>query len=260
VFNFTGTAPIGEFQLSDDGKPNPPGQMTFDALPAGTYVVSEAQLNPNARLAPQFVWTLTDLVCNPSASVVVNGNAVTINLREGEAVTCTFQNTRKDVPDPPDPPVPPDPPTPPPPAPPEPPTPDVTPSALAQLEVEKSVPATARVGQRVPFELTVTNLGPVSAEGVRLRDLPPGAITLNDLRANAKPSQQGGGKATWKIGTLAPGQSRTISGSVVIRSGTPGNKHNTVLASANNAKTVHAYSDTRLRVAAQVRVIPPVTG
>ena len=40
----------------------------------------------------------------------------------------------------------------------------------------------------------------------------------------------------------------------------PGKKHNTVLASANNAETVTDYADTRLRVLAQRRVIPPVTG
>jgi uncharacterized repeat protein (TIGR01451 family) len=260
VFNFTGTAPIGEFALSDDGKPSPPTQRTFDSLPAGTYVVSEAQQNPNVRLAPAAKWTLTDLSCNKSSSVVVNGPEVTINLREGEAVTCVFQNTRGDEPDPPDPPVPPDPPKPPPPAPPTPPTPTPAPAPTTQLEVEKTAPATARVGQRVPFSLTVTNVGPIAAENVHLRDLPPGAIVLTDLRTSRKPYQAGGGKATWSLGALQPGGSRTISGSVVIRSGTPGNKHNTALASADNAKTVHAYADTRLRVLAQVRVIPPVTG
>jgi hypothetical protein len=82
---------------------------------------------------------------------------------------------------------------------------------------------------------------------------------LTGLRASARPSQRGSGKATWNIRTLQPGQSRTIRGTVVITSGTPGNKHNTVLASATNARTVHDYTDTRLRVP-QRRILPPVTG
>jgi uncharacterized repeat protein (TIGR01451 family) len=251
VFNFTGTDPIGAFKLSDDGKSskvNPPSRMTFDGLLAGSYTVSE-----KATVG----WRLTDLSCNRKSSSVVKGRQVTIDLRAGEVVTCRFQNTRNDKPDPPTPPDPPDPPTPPPPTPPTP-TPDVTPSATAQLEVTKTAPASARVGERVAFSLTVTNVGPTPAENVRLRDLPPGAIALTDLRASAKPSQRGGGKTTWNVGTLQPGESRTISGTVAIRSGTPGSKHNTVIASADNAKSVSDYSDTVL--VAQRRVIPPVTG
>jgi uncharacterized repeat protein (TIGR01451 family) len=249
VFNFTGTAPIGEFSLSDDGKStrtNPPRQRTFQKLPAGSYTVTER---------PAVGWRLTSLKCNSNASVVVDGREVAINLRAGEAVICSFQNTRNNRPDPPEPPNPPNPPDPPDPTPPTP-TPDVTPAT--QLEVEKTAPATARVGQRVPFSLTVTNVGPVPAENVKLHDLPPGAMALGELRVNQKPARRGGGSTTWNVGTLQPGESRTITGSVVIRSGTPGNKHNTVLASADNAQTVHAYSDTRLRVLAQI--IPPVTG
>jgi uncharacterized repeat protein (TIGR01451 family) len=192
----------------------------------------------------------------------VDGAQVSIALAANEYVSCTFQNKRGDEP-PPDPPDPPDPPAPPPapPAPPAPPPAPPPPTPRTQLEVEKTAPATARVGQRIAFSLTVTNVGTVPAQNVLLRDIPPGAMALGGLRSSARARVQGG-KATWIIGTLAPGAtaSRTIRGTVRILSGTPGKKRNTVLASARNADTVHAIADTLLRVIAQRRIIPPVTG
>ncbi len=69
-----------------------------------------------------------------------------------------------------------------------------------------------------------------------------------------------GGSATWSVGTLAPGATRRIRGSVLLTSAAPGLKRNHVFATANNADTVNAFADTRVRVIAQRRVIPPVTG
>ncbi len=162
-------------------------------------------------------------------------------------MVCTFRNTRNDTPPPPTPrsagrwPAPPPPST--------------------QLEVEKTISPTARAAERISFSLTVTNVGPIPAENVQLRDVPPGSVVLRrgSLRSTSK-AQVAGGSATWNIGTLAPGASRTVSGSVVLASATPGNKRNWVFASATNAETVTAYADTRVRFIAQRRVIPPVTG
>jgi uncharacterized repeat protein (TIGR01451 family) len=259
VFKFSGTAPIGNFSLTDGG--DLPDQATFEGLAPGTYVVSETQQNPNIRIAPSEKWTLTEIVCSKDAKYVVDGAQVSIELAGNEYVSCTFQNKREDEPVPPDPPDPPAPPPPPPaPPPPAPPPPAPPPPApRTQLEVEKTAPATARVGQRVAFSLTVTNVGPVPARNVLLRDLPPGAIGLNGMRSSSR-ARRSGGKATWIIGTLAPGESRTITGTVRIVSGTPGKKQNTVVASANNADTVSDVADTLLRVIAQRRIIPPVTG
>ena len=69
VFNFTGTAPIGDFALSDDGKPSP-HQETSTSSRAGTYVVSEALQNRTGRVAPVGKWTLTAIVCNDESAVV----------------------------------------------------------------------------------------------------------------------------------------------------------------------------------------------
>jgi uncharacterized repeat protein (TIGR01451 family) len=259
VFKFSGTAPIGNFSLTDGG--DLPDQVEFEGLAPGTYVVSETQQNPNIRIAPSEKWTLADIVCSKGAEYVVDGAQVSIQLAGNEYVSCTFQNKRGDEPppEPPDPPAPPPPPPPAPPLPPPLPVPDVIDPPRTVLEVEKTAPATARVGQRVAFSLTVTNVGTVPAGNVLLRDLPPGAIGLGGMRSSSR-ARTSGGKVTWIIGTLAPGASRTIAGTVRIVSGTPGKKHNTVLASANNADTVSAYADTSLRVLAQRRIIPPVTG
>ena len=221
IFRFTGTPPINEFTLSDDNNPSPPTEKTFTGLVPGTYVVSEAQQNPALRLAPGQRWELTGIVCSEGAQYVVEGAQVSINLAAGQAVSCTFQNTRGNEPEPPDP-QPPDPPDPPPIVPPPlPPPPPPTPEPpRAQLQVEKTAPVTARVGQRVRFSLTVTNVGAVPAEGVRMADVPPAAMTLGGLRASSRPRLRGRA-AIWRIGTLAPGASRTIRGSVRITKGAP---------------------------------------
>ena len=114
---------------------------------------------------------------------------------------------------------------------------------------------TARVGQRVQFRLTVTNTGPVAAREVQVADVPPAAIALASFRSSER-SRVVRGNALWNLGTLEPGASRTITGSVRIRSGTPGRKRNHVLASAANAKVVDDLADTRLRA----RRAPAVTG
>ena len=52
--------------------------------------------------------------------------------------------------------------------------------------------------------------------------------------------------AIWHLGTLAPGASRTVRGTVRVKAGTPGLKRNLVFATAANAFLVHDRADTRL--------------
>jgi uncharacterized repeat protein (TIGR01451 family) len=176
-------------------------------------------------------------------------------------VSCTFQNMRGDEP-PPEPPTPPDPPpTPLPPLPPEPVPPDTGGEgsqidSATQLRVVKTATRIARVGRRIRFTLTVTNTGPVAARGVRLADVPPAALALASFRPSVR-ARVVRGNPTWRLGTLAPGASRTIRGSVRITGGTAGRKRNRVLATAINAQLVADRADTRLL--AQRRA-PDVTG
>jgi uncharacterized repeat protein (TIGR01451 family) len=258
VFNFTGG--LGEFALSDDDVPEPPTFKDF-TVPPGTYVVRETPQDSRLRLAPRATWTLVGITCSNPA-FPVDGPQVAITVGPGEGVSCTFQNKRGDEPPPEPPDPPPPPPDPPPPVPPQPPvTPQPpTPPPSTQLEVEKTAPRVARVGQRVPFRLTVTNVGTVAATNVRLADVPPAALTLASLKGTTARVVRG--NAIWRLGTLAPGEKRTVRGSVRIKAGTPGLKRNLVLATAVNAQLVSDRADTRLLgqgVRGQRRV-SPVTG
>jgi uncharacterized repeat protein (TIGR01451 family) len=271
VFNFTATPPlgdVGEFRLSDNNVPEPPTSRTFTVQAPGTYVVSEAQQDSRLRLAPSATWTLTAITCSTGSTAVVTIPQVSIMVAPGDEVSCKFTNARGDEPPPPPPdppPPPPEPPPPPPPAPPapppppgppEPPPPPTSPPST-QLRVVKTMPRVARVGRRIRFRLTVTNVGSVTARRVRIADIPPGAVALAALRSNTR-ARVLGGNAIWRLGRLAPGASRTIRGSVRIRAGTPGLKRNLVLAAAVNAKVVSDRADTRLM--RQQRRAPRVTG
>jgi len=115
------------------------------------------------------------------------------------------------------------------------------------------------VGDRVAFELTVTNRGPDAARDVVMQDVPPATLALAGLRSTgvSRPRLVRG-NAVWRLGTIAPGASRTVRGSVVLEAGSPGLHHNKVLATAVNANLARDAADTRLL---QRRpVTPPVTG
>jgi len=190
-------------------------------------------------------------VCNPAAAATIAGADVTITLAPNAAVVCTYSDTRVD------PPVPPEPPTPPPGPPPPPPPPPT------EIVVVKTMPRVARVGRRISFRLRVTNTGSVPATNVRLADIPPAAVTLSALRASARP-KVGARGALWRIGTLAPGQSRTIRGSVLVDAGTPGRVRNFAVATAVNAQLALDRADARILAQGirgqQEQNAPSVTG
>ncbi len=245
AFDFIGS--LGSFALVDN-RANESVSRTFPDLPPGTYTVSE--------LVPEN-WELTGITCTPDAAATITGAEVAITLAPEGAVTCTFNDRRlrpPPPPDPPDPPLPPDPPGPP--IPPTPPQPPPTPPPSTQLRVVKKAPRVVRVGQRVPFRLTVTNVGSVTARKVLMADVPPAAVALAGLRASRR-ARVARGNAVWRLGRLAPGAKRTIRGSVRIKAGTLGWKRNVVLASAVNAQLVDDEADTRIRARRQA---PPVTG
>ena len=262
-FAFAGS--FGDFTLVDD-RAEENVSKTFTNLAPGTYTVSE--------LVPED-WELTGITCTPPGAAVIAGPQVTITLAPNASVVCTYNDTRIDPPVPPEPPDPgPEPPTPEPPTP-EPPTTPTTPGptpppgqAVAptppatQLRVVKRVTRVARVGGRIRFRLTVTNTGSIPATNVRLVDIPPAALTLSGLRATTRASVVRG-NAVWRLGTLAPGASRTIRGSVVVDAGTPGLVRNLALATAENAQLVADRADTRILARGlldQRRLAPPVTG
>ncbi len=251
AFVFTGS--LGPFTLVDDSA-HTRSSRTFTGLAPGTYTVTE---NVPAN------WALTSISCTPSAAAAIAGAQVTITLAAGGAVVCTYTDTRTDPPIPPEPtPGPPFPgptPTPTPgpgPAPTPTPVPPAPTPAPTELKVTKTAPRVARVGDRVRFRLTVTNTGTVAATNVNVADIPSASMSLAQLSATFRP-RRFHGVALWTIPSLAPGQSRSVSGTVRISAGTPGLKRNIVAAIAENASVAGARADTRLLAP---RRAPSVTG
>ena len=73
------------------------------------------------------------------------------------------------------------------------------------IDVVKTAPRTARVGQRVAFELTVSNVGSVAAQNVIMADVPPAALTLAGSPVHRRRAGAAGPRAFyWHLGTLAP--------------------------------------------------------
>jgi hypothetical protein len=91
---------------------------------------------------------------------------------------------------------------------------------------------------------------------VQVADVPPAALTLSGLAATSG-MHRVRGNAVWRLGTLAPGATRTVRGSVIIKSGTPGLKRNLALATALNANLARNRVDTRVLAA---RARPQFTG
>jgi uncharacterized repeat protein (TIGR01451 family) len=236
-FPFTGS--LGDFALVDDGTGHSASKVVSN-LPPGTYTVQE--------LVPAD-WELSGVTCNPTGAAAVAGAQVTITLAPGGSVVCTYSDLQVDPPTPTPPPLP-GPEPPPGPTPTPTPTPGPAPAAVAglpvaALRVVKTAPRVARFGERIRFALTVTNIGTNAAIGVQVADVPPAALTLTGLSATAG-TRQVRGNAVWRLGTLAPGASRTVRGSVLIKSGTAGLKRNITLATAANAHLVGARADTRV--------------
>jgi uncharacterized repeat protein (TIGR01451 family) len=230
-FGFVGS--FGPFALVDDEKGTAPSKI-FSGLTPGTYTVSE--------LVPQN-WQLTGVTCVPSSAAVVSGAQVTITLAPESSVVCTYADLRIEPPTPtPSPPEPTPEPTPTPT--PSPPAPSVEPPAT-QLQVVKTMRRIARVGDRVRFALTVRNVGTTPATSVQVADVPPASVRLAGLRTSGD-LRLVRGNAVWRLGTLAPGASRTVRGSVRITSGAPGLKRNLAIAAAVNAHVVIDPADVRV--------------
>ncbi|MDF1595164.1 MAG: SdrD B-like domain-containing protein [Acidimicrobiia bacterium] len=76
-----------EFELIDDGESPGLAARTFDELSPGTYAVGETALPEG--------WDLTDIDCG-EADVSVDGDAVFIELEDGDQVVCVFTNEREE--------------------------------------------------------------------------------------------------------------------------------------------------------------------
>src|SRR5262249_8356930 len=117
------------------------------------------------------------------------------------------------------------------------------------------MPRAARVGRRITVRLRVTNTGTVAATNVQLADVPPAAVSFSRVQSTGSPRFVRG-NVIWRIGTLAPGASRTVRVTAMIDTGTPGLKRNLAAAIADNAGVAGAGARVRLIRAA----VPRTTG
>ncbi|MGD9571446.1 MAG: hypothetical protein AB7V62_06180 [Thermoleophilia bacterium] len=229
-----------------------PVRATGDAtnrLRLGTYEIIETGAPPTDRGR----WTLESIICDGVPLPAAQGRTRVILTAANPRVTCTFANRFVPGPEPPPTPQPPTP-TPPGPAPP-----DVTPASRpsADLSVTKAVvPQAALPGAPVTYTVRVTNNGPDTATDVVLTEfLPPTTRVVRPVASQG--TGRGTRPAACRLGTLAPGESATIT--VRTTALGPGTRTNrvAVLSAANDPDLTDNRAAATLAVR---RFSPAVTG
>jgi uncharacterized repeat protein (TIGR01451 family) len=126
------------------------------------------------------------------------------------------------------------------------------------LALDKTMPAHAHVGQRVPITITVQNVGTHTAIDVTVRETPPGGGRI--VHAADHGSIQHDGTVVWHLGNLAPGEKLTVHATMLVIQA--GYHLNSAVASASNADAVEAAAAVRapLRHAPPAPPPPAVTG
>lgn len=76
-----------------------------------------------------------------------------------------------------------------------------------ELEVAKKAPVMRFVGRPAEFEITVRNTGDAPARDTTLTDIVP--VGTQFVRTDGA-GQFSGGRVSWRLGTIAPGESRTV--------------------------------------------------
>ncbi len=112
------------------------------------------------------------------------------------------------------------------------------------LQVTKTGPALRYLGRPATYEITVTNTGDGPARDTMLTDLLDADSRLVRASDNGQPS---GGRVTWRLGTLAPGDSKKVTVEVL------GNKRKTI----SNTATAKAYcAEGSASASTEIRGIP----
>ncbi|HUA71804.1 MAG TPA: DUF11 domain-containing protein [Solirubrobacteraceae bacterium] len=118
------------------------------------------------------------------------------------------------------------------------------------------MPAHVRVGEDVSFTITVHNLGHGAAHGVQLHETPPAGMRIVSVANHG--SSQANRTAVWHLGSIAPGESRTVRGTLrVTRTGL---HVNTAVAIATNSEPAVSDAAVRARGTPPVPPSPIVTG
>jgi uncharacterized repeat protein (TIGR01451 family) len=118
------------------------------------------------------------------------------------------------------------------------------------------MPARARVGDHVPITLIVHNAGQGTAHDVHVHETPPDGGHI--VAVSDHGSIQGDGTVVWHIGTLAPGETRTVHATMLVTR--TGLLLNTAVDDAEDADPGVDTAPVRVRPAAPTPPPPTVTG
>lgn len=112
----------------------------------------------------------------------------------------------------------------------------VTASApTADLELEKSAPASARVGDDLTYTIVVTNRGDTLMTGVRLSDPLPAGVTFKNVNGGAAECSHSEGTVDCALGDVGVGTARTVT--IDATATTAGTKVNTATVTSNVEET-----------------------
>jgi len=142
------------------------------------------------------------------------------------------------------------------------PTPPVTPvvpiarTTAPRLALIKTAPTRATVLSSVRYAITVRNPGKVAARAVVLRDRLPGGMSFVKASRTGRLSN---GVLTFRLGTLQPGQTRTVYVWLMANATVRGTRTNVATVSATRVRQLTARAATLFQQVPR-RVQPAVTG
>ena len=119
--------------------------------------------------------------------------------------------------------------------------------------IEKRGPAESRVGQPCRFVISVRNTGTQTAKNVTLRDEVPEGSRLHETVPAA---EQSGANLSWNLGTIHPGEERSVEIRVVPeKQGTLGSVATVSFDASASAKTISTKPEIALRLSAPSKVM-----
>ena len=124
-----------------------------------------------------------------------------------------------------------------------------------QVTVEKTAPPEIQVGKPATFKIKVRNVGQVAAHVVEIHDEIPKGTRL--LSTNPQASQGvGGGELVWSLGTMPPGDERSVEVQVMpMEEGEIGSVATVRLAAQASARTVATKPELVIEAQAPKQVL-----
>ncbi|MDB5325401.1 MAG: omcB [Phycisphaerales bacterium] len=110
------------------------------------------------------------------------------------------------------------------------------------LQIAKTGPEKAFIGQPITYEISVTNKGDGVAKDTMIFDNLPAGVAVQFATDNAR--SDGSGKVKWEAGDLAPGATKKVA--IVVTAAAAGEMKTAASASAAGADTQAAFASTTL--------------